>query len=103
MASTTYNQPYHIARRFGSLDHISGGRAGWNIVTSWSEAEARNFNRESHLEYNARYERAAEFVEVVTGLWDLWEADAFAHDKASGSFDHPEKMHVLEHRGKHFA
>ena len=102
-ASTTYNEPYHIARKFGSLDHISGGRAGWNIVTSWSEAEARNFNREAHLEYDARYERAAEFVDVVTGLWDSWEADAFAHDKTSGLFYHPEKMHVLDHRGKHFA
>ena len=102
-ASTTYNEPYHIARKFGSLDHISGGRAGWNIVTSWSEAEARNFNREAHLEYDVRYERAAEFVDVVTGLWDSWEADAFAHDKASGLFYHPEKMHVLNHRGKHFS
>jgi alkanesulfonate monooxygenase len=102
-ASTTYNEPYHIARKFGSLDHISLGRAGWNIVTSWSEAEARNFNRETHLEYDARYERAAEFVDVVTGLWDSWEADAFAHDKVSGLFYHPEKMHVLSHRGKHFS
>lgn len=102
-ASTTYNEPYHIARKFGSLDHISGGRAGWNIVTSWSEAEARNFNRESHLQYDERYGRAAEFVEVTKGLWDSWEADAFAHDKESGLFYHPDKMHVLNHRGEHFA
>ena len=81
-ASTTYNEPFHIARKFASLDHISGGRAGWNIVTSWSEAEARNFNREQHLDYDTRYERAEEFVEVVTGLWDSWEDDAFPHDKA---------------------
>jgi N-acetyl-S-(2-succino)cysteine monooxygenase len=102
-ASTTYNEPYHVARKFGSLDHISRGRAGWNIVTSWSEAEARNFNREHHLGYDERYERAAEFVEVVKGLWDSWEADAFAHDKASGLFYHPDKMHVLGHKGRHFA
>ncbi len=102
-ASTTYNEPYHIARKFGSLDHISGGRAGWNIVTSWSEAEARNFNREAHLEYDVRYDRATEFVEVVKGLWDSWEADAFVHDKGSGLFYDPAKMHVLNHRGKHFS
>jgi FMN-dependent oxidoreductase (nitrilotriacetate monooxygenase family) len=102
-ASTTYNEPYHIARKFASLDHISFGRAGWNIVTSWSEAEARNFNREAHLEYDVRYERAAEFVDVVTGLWDSWEAGAFVHDKASGLFYEPAKMHVLNHRGKHFS
>ena len=101
-ASTTYNEPYHVARKFGSLDHISRGRAGWNVVTSWSAAEARNFNREEHLDYDTRYDRAAEFVEVVQGLWDSWDADAFAHDKASGLFFRPEGMHVLGHRGPHF-
>ena len=101
-ASTTYNEPFHVARKYASLDHISGGRAGWNIVTSWSEAEARNFNREQHLGYDERYERAAEFVEVVKGLWDSWEADAFPHDKASGIFFDPDKLHVLAHEGKHF-
>jgi N-acetyl-S-(2-succino)cysteine monooxygenase len=102
-ASTTYNEPYHIARKFGSLDHISHGRAGWNVVTSWSEAEARNFNREQHLEYEVRYDRASEFVEVVKGLWDSWDDDAFVHDKASGLFYDPAKMHVLAHKGRHFA
>ena len=102
-ASTTYNEPYHIARKFGSLDHISRGRAGWNIVTSWSQAEARNFNREQHLDYEVRYDRAAEFVEVVKGLWDSWDDDAFVHDKASGLFYDPARMHVLDHRGTHFA
>ena len=102
-ASTTYNEPYHIARKFASLDHISHGRAGWNVVTSWSEAEARNFNRERHLEYDVRYDRAAEFVEVVKGLWDSWDADAFVHDKASGLFYEPDKMHVLAHKGRHFS
>jgi alkanesulfonate monooxygenase len=101
-ASTTYNEPFHVARKFGSLDHISKGRAGWNVVTSWSEAEARNFNRETHLDYDTRYERAAEFVQVVIGLWDSWDADAFARNKESGLFFSPEKMHVLNHRGKHF-
>ena len=101
-ASTTYNEPFHIARKFATLDLISGGRAGWNIVTSWSEAEARNFNREEHLDYDTRYERAAEFVEVVTGLWDSWEADAFPLDKAGGLFFDEGRMHVLDHRGKHF-
>ncbi len=102
-ASTTYNEPYHIARKFASLDNISGGRAGWNIVTSWSEQEAWNFSREKHLDYDTRYDRAAEFVDVVTGLWDSWEDDAFVHDKASGQFYDPAKLHVLGHRGKHFA
>ena len=67
-ASTTYNEPYHIARKFASLDNISGGRAGWNIVTSWSQQEAWNFSREAHLDYDTRYDRAREFVDVVTGL-----------------------------------
>ncbi len=101
-ASTTYNEPFHIARKWASLDHISGGRAGWNIVTSWSQAEALNFNREEHMDYDTRYERAAEFVEVVTGLWDSWDADAFLHDKVSGVFFDPAKLHTLNHRGKHF-
>ncbi len=102
-ASTTYNEPYHIARKFASLDHISRGRAGWNVVTSWSEAEARNFSRERHLEYDVRYDRAAEFVEVVRGLWDSWDQDAFVHDKESGLFYDSDKMHRLDHRGRHFS
>jgi FMN-dependent oxidoreductase (nitrilotriacetate monooxygenase family) len=102
-ASTTYNEPFHIARKFASIDHISKGRAGWNVVTSWSPHEAWNFNRENHLGYADRYERAAEFVDVVTGLWDGWEADAFMRDKESGQFYDPQKMHVLNHKGKHFS
>ncbi len=101
-ASTTYNEPFHIARKYASLDHISSGRAGWNIVTSWSDAEARNFNRDQHLGYEERYERAAEFVEVVKGLWDSWDAEAFVHDKARGIFYDPAKLQVLDHKGKHF-
>ena len=102
-ASTTYNEPYHVARKFASLDHLSGGRAGWNVVTSWTDAEARNFNREKHLDYDTRYDRAAEFVKVVKGLWDSWEDDAFLYDQANGIFFDPDKMHELNHKGKHFA
>ena len=102
-ASTTYNEPYHIARKFASLDNISGGRAGWNVVTSWSEQEAWNFSRDTHLDYDTRYERAREFVDVVTGLWDSWEPDAFVHNKATGQFYDPAKLHTLHHKGKHFS
>ncbi|MHB1217215.1 MAG: LLM class flavin-dependent oxidoreductase [Alphaproteobacteria bacterium] len=102
-ASTTYNEPYHIARKFATLDLISNGRAGWNMVTSWSEAEAKNFNREEHLDYDTRYERAVEFVEVVKGLWDGWEKDAFLFDKNTGQFYDEGKAHVLNHKGKHFS
>jgi len=101
-ASTTYNEPFHIARKYASLDHISGGRAGWNIVTSWSDEEARNFNRDAHLDYDTRYERAEEFARVVTGLWDSWEDDAYVRDKPSGRYYDPAKLHVLDHQGKHF-
>jgi FMN-dependent oxidoreductase (nitrilotriacetate monooxygenase family) len=101
-ASTTYNEPYHIARKFATLDLISGGRAGWNIVTSWSDAEAHNFSRAKHLDYDTRYERAEEFVEVVTGLWDSWEPDAFPYDRAKSVFYDESKLHLLNHRGKHF-
>lgn len=101
-ASTTYNEPFHIARKFATLDLISKGRAGWNMVTSWSEAEARNFNREEHLDYDTRYDRAAEFVDVVKGLWDSWEDGAFLFDKQSGQFFDESKMHALDHRGRYF-
>ncbi|MBW6398216.1 LLM class flavin-dependent oxidoreductase [Roseomonas sp. HJA6] len=101
-ASTTYNEPFHIARKFATLDLISGGRAGWNIVTSWSDAEARNFNRTKHVDYDTRYERAAEFVDVVTGLWDSWEPDALVYDRANSIFYDESKMHALNHQGKHF-
>ena len=79
-ASTTYNEPYHVARKFASLDHISNGRAGWNLVTSANPAEAPNFSREEHLEHGERYKRAREFYDVVTGLWDSWADDAFIRD-----------------------
>lgn len=102
-ASTTYNEPYNIARKFATLDHISGGRAGWNVVTSWSDAEAANFGREDQLDYDTRYARAAEFVDVVRGLWDSWEADAFIYDKQNARFYDESKMHVLDHKGRFFS
>jgi alkanesulfonate monooxygenase len=101
-ASTTYNEPYHVARLFASLDHLSGGRAGWNVVTSHSEAEALNFNRDAHLDHAIRYRRAQEFVDVVTGLWDSWEDDAFLRDKETGVFFDLNKLHVLNHKGEFF-
>lgn len=102
-ASTTYNEPFHIARKYASIDHISGGRAGWNVVTSWSQQEAWNFSRDEHLGYEERYERADEFVDVVKKLWDSWEDDAFIRDKASGIFYDEAKLHVPHHKGKHFS
>ena len=102
-ASTTYNDPYHVARKFASLDHISEGRVGWNVVTSWSEQEAYNFGRDSHMEHGLRYRRAEEFVDVVFGLWDSWEDDAFIRDKAAGRYFDPAKLHTLNHRGETFA
>jgi alkanesulfonate monooxygenase len=101
-ASTTYNEPYHVARKFASLDHISGGRAGWNVVTSVTDMEAQNFNRDKAPGYDLRYDRAAEFVEVVRGLWESWEDDAFIRDKAAGLNYDPDKLHVLNHQGAHF-
>jgi FMN-dependent oxidoreductase (nitrilotriacetate monooxygenase family) len=101
-ASTSFNEPYHIARKFASLDHISGGRAGWNLVTSSSEHEAKNFNRDTHFAHAERYERAAEFAAVTAGLWDSWDDDAFVRDKAAGRFFEPAKRHVLDHKGRFF-
>jgi len=101
-ASTSYNDPYHIARKFASLDHLSKGRAGWNLVTSANPHEAWNFGRETHLEHAERYRRAREFYEVVTGLWDSWADDAFLRDQESGVFFEPSKLHVLDHHGPEF-
>ncbi|MGF6756707.1 LLM class flavin-dependent oxidoreductase [Paraburkholderia sp. GAS42] len=100
--STTFNEPYNLARKFASLDHLSGGRSGWNLVTSSTESEALNFSFEKHPEHAVRYERAREFYDVVAGLWDSWEDDAFLRDKESGVYFDPDKLHVLNHRGKHF-
>jgi alkanesulfonate monooxygenase len=99
-ASTTFDAPYHIARRFASLDHISNGRAGWNIVTTSNPDAALNFGMSEHMEHGERYHRAREFYDVVTGLWDSFADDAFIRDRESGLFFDPEKMHVLDHKGE---
>ncbi|WP_327321630.1 LLM class flavin-dependent oxidoreductase [Streptomyces sp. NBC_01210] len=100
--STTFNEPFHVARKFASLDHLSGGRAGWNIVTSGNEAEARNFGREEHLEHALRYERAAEFLDVTKELWDSWRDDATVIDRERGVYTEDGAVRPIEHRGKHF-
>jgi FMN-dependent oxidoreductase (nitrilotriacetate monooxygenase family) len=100
-ASTTYNEPYHVARKFASLDHLSGGRAGWNVVTSGNPDEAMNFGLEEHVEHAERYRRAREFYDVVTGLWDSWADDAFIRDTETGIYFDPAKLHVLNHVGEH--
>lgn len=102
-ASTTYEQPYHLARRFASLDHISGGRAGWNIVTTYNPDAALNFGLAQELEHADRYHRAREFYEVVIGLWDSFADDAFVRDVEAGIYFEPEKMHVLHHKGDYFS
>jgi FMN-dependent oxidoreductase (nitrilotriacetate monooxygenase family) len=101
-ASTTYNEPYHLARKFASLDHLSGGRAGWNIVTSAGIDEARNFNLAKRPAHAARYDRAEEFVEVVKKLWDSWEDDAALVDRASGIYADTGRIRPIEHDGPHF-
>ncbi|MCD1617999.1 LLM class flavin-dependent oxidoreductase [Salipiger manganoxidans] len=101
-ASTAYNEPYNLARRFAGLDLMSHGRAGWNIVASWSNEEAKNFGLEQVRDYGERYERAAECAEAVTGLWDSWEDGAFVLDKESGVFFDESRMHRLNFEGKHF-
>ncbi|MGD3110628.1 LLM class flavin-dependent oxidoreductase [Streptomyces sp. YGL11-2] len=101
--STTFNEPFHTARKFASLDHISGGRAGWNIVTSGTVDEARNFGQDEHLEHGLRYDRAREFVEVATKLWDSWEDDAVLLDRVRGIYADVDKVQPIGHRGEHFA
>jgi FMN-dependent oxidoreductase (nitrilotriacetate monooxygenase family) len=102
-ATTSYNEPYNVARKYASLDHISHGRAGWNVVTSANITEAYNFGREEHFQHGERYDRAAEFAEVVFGLWDSWEDDAFVRDRANARYFDPNKLHYLRHKGEHFS
>lgn len=102
-ATTTYNEPFHIARKFLSLDHLSGGRSAWNVVTSYYQTEARNFNAKQHLDHSIRYKRAEEFVEVVKGLWDSWEEGAVLCDKDSGQYFDESKLHSLHHQGEFFS
>ncbi|MBO0996402.1 LLM class flavin-dependent oxidoreductase [Bacillus sp. SD075] len=101
--STTYNEPFNVARKFASLDHLSSGRAAWNVVTSNTEAEARNFNQDHHLLHSKRYERAEEFVDVVTKLWDSWEDEALVFDKESAQFADSSKIHSINHKGEWFS
>ncbi|MGL4285288.1 MAG: LLM class flavin-dependent oxidoreductase [Phreatobacter sp.] len=101
-ASTSYSEPFNLARQFASLDRLSNGRAGWNLVTSGDPDAAFNFGHDDHILHGDRYERAGEYIDVVSGLWDSWEDDAFVRDRASGRYFDPAKVHQLDHRGKHF-
>ncbi|MFD4402581.1 LLM class flavin-dependent oxidoreductase [Nocardia sp. NPDC058499] len=101
--STTYYAPFHVARTFATLDHLSGGRAAWNVVTSVNDSEAQNFGLEAHLGHEERYDRADEFLDVVAGLWDTWEHGALQHDRVAGYFADPAKVHELGHTGRWFS
>ena len=101
--ATSYSEPYNVARMFASLDHLSGGRAGWNCVTGGQKEEAQNFSLERHAAHEIRYERANEFADVVIGLWNSFEEDALVYDKDSGRFFDSSKIHALNHRGKYFS
>ncbi|MCG7606293.1 monooxygenase [Mycolicibacterium sp. (ex Dasyatis americana)] len=101
--STTYYAPFHVARTFATLDHLSRGRAAWNVVTSVNDSEAQNFGLDTHLGHDERYNRADEFLDVVAGLWDTWEDDAIQHNRASGQYADPSKVHELGHVGQYFS
>jgi FMN-dependent oxidoreductase (nitrilotriacetate monooxygenase family) len=101
--STTYYSPFHVARTFATLDHLTGGRAAWNVVTSVNDSEAQNFGVDAHLGHDARYDRADEFMEATTGLWDTWEDDALILDRESGRFADPDKVHELDYEGEWFS
>jgi FMN-dependent oxidoreductase (nitrilotriacetate monooxygenase family) len=100
--STTYYSPFHVARTFATLDHLSGGRAAWNVVTSVNDGEAQNFGFTQHLGHDQRYDRADEFLEATTGLWDTWDDDALVLDREAGVFADPAKVHELGYRGEWF-
>ena len=102
-ATTTYEEPYTIARKFASLDHLSGGRAAWNVVTTSNAEDALNFSYDEHVARERRYDRAREAVAVVRGLWDSWGGEAFPQDKATGQYLDPAKVKLLNHKGAHFA
>ena len=100
--STSFSEPFHVARAFASLDHLSGGRAGWNVVTSTNNAAALNFSRERLHEHDLRYEIATEFVDVVRGLWDTWDDGAMVADRSTGTFLDKSKVRPLDHKGRFF-
>jgi FMN-dependent oxidoreductase (nitrilotriacetate monooxygenase family) len=102
-ASTTYNQPYDIARRFATVDHLSKGRVGWNAVTTAHAVAAQMFGTGEHLEASERYDRANEFLDVVIKLWESWEPDALVDDKRNNKFADPDKIHAINHSGEHFS
>ena len=101
--TVSYSEPYTVARQFASLDHLSRGRAGWNVVTSWLSGSAENYGKPEHPPHSVRYGIAAEHLQTVQGLWDSWEDDAFVADKETGQFFDPSKLHALDHRGPHFS
>ena len=101
-ASTTYTEPYNLARYFGSVDHISNGRAGWNIVTSWLATAASNYGGRGQVSHGDRYEQAEEFMTVVKGLWDSWAEDAVLDDRAGGRYARPDRIRPLDHQGEHY-
>ncbi|MFD1174930.1 LLM class flavin-dependent oxidoreductase [Paenibacillus puldeungensis] len=101
--STSYSEPFTVARQFASLDVISGGRAGWNVVTSPLEGSALNYGKKEHPDHDKRYRIASEFLDVARGLWDSWEDDAFVRNKETGVFFDPQKMHALNHNGEFFS
>jgi len=101
--STTYYDPFHVARVFATLDHLSGGRAAWNVVTSVNDSEAQNFGLDTHMDHDTRYDRADEFLQAVTALWDSWDDDALIMDRASGEFADPTKVHEVNHKGEWFS
>ncbi|NKQ51700.1 LLM class flavin-dependent oxidoreductase [Amycolatopsis sp. K13G38] len=101
--STTYYPPFHVARAFATLDHLSGGRAAWNVVTSVNDSEARNYGISEHLGHDERYDRAEEFIDVVAKLWDSWEDGAIIGDRDAGIFGDPDKVHELDHQGRYFS
>lgn len=102
-ATTTYNEPFHIARKLLSTDHLNGGRTGWNVVTSYYQTEASNFSMQNHLDHSFRYQRAGEFVDIVKGLWDSWEDGAIRSDKDSGKYFDENKLHALNYEGEYFS
>lgn len=102
-ATTTYEEPYTVARKFASLDLLSGGRSAWNLVTTSSASDSQNFSREEHMGRDERYERGREFADVVRGLWDSWSDDAFPQDRETGMYLDPSRVHTLDHKGKYFS
>jgi FMN-dependent oxidoreductase (nitrilotriacetate monooxygenase family) len=102
-ASTTYTEPFNLARQFGSLDHMSGGRVGWNIVTSWLAAAARNYGDTGQVSHADRYARGEEYMQVVRGLWDSWADDAVLDDRASGNYADARRIRPINHKGIHYS